>query len=184
MVRIRPASLDDAAAIQAIYAPVVQWTAISFETAVPSVSDMAARMAGSADEPSLPWLVAELDRCVFGYAYAARHHERGAYRWSVDTSIYVAEAARGEGVGRALYGTLLPVLAGLNYASAYAGIALPNAASVGVHEAVGFRRIGVFPRVGYKHGRWHDVGWWWLPLASSDDPAEPEPWVPDASAVS
>ncbi len=185
MVRVRPASPEDAAAIQAIYAPVVQHTAISFEIAPPSVPVMAARIAA---EPKLPWLVAERDGCVAGYAYAARHHERGAYRWSVDTSVYVAETARGAGVGRALYGQLLPLLTALHYASAYAGIALPNPGSVGLHEAVGFRRIGVFPRVGYKHGRWHDVGWWWLPLASLDEPAapaqpaepaEPQPWDPD-----
>jgi L-amino acid N-acyltransferase YncA len=182
MDRIRPAWLDDAAAIQAIYAPVVRDTAISFETAAPSAHDMAARMAGAGNGPTLPWLVAERHGRVVGYAYAGRHHERGAYRWSVDTSIYVAGAARGSGVGRALYQRLLPVLTELNYASAYAGIALPNPASVGLHEAVGFRRIGVFPRVGYKLGRWHDVGWWWLPLASVDgsvhDPAEPQPWAP------
>jgi phosphinothricin acetyltransferase len=181
VARIRPATLDDAAAIQAIYAPVVRDSAISFETAPPSARDMAARMTGPSGGRKLPWLVAERDGCVIGYAYAARHRERGAYRWSVDTSIYVADAAHGRGVGRALYQRLLPTLGGLNYASAYAGIALPNPASVGLHEAVGFRPIGVFPRVGYKHGRWHDVGWWWLPLATSDEPAEPEPWVPDGS---
>ena len=116
---------------------------------------------------------------VLGYAYAAKHRDRAAYRWSVDVSVYIAERHRGQGIGRRLYEGLFADLADLGYVMAFAGITLPNPASVGLHEAVGFRPLGVFSSVGYKHGRWHDVGWWQRPLR--DAPTEPEPpraWSP------
>lgn len=116
---------------------------------------MAARIA-----KAHAWLTAEIDGAVAGYAYAAKHRERAAYQWSVDVSVYVSAQHRGLGVGRALYDELFPQLITRGFYTAYAGITLPNAASVGLHEACGFRPIGVYTSVGFKLGAWHDVGWW------------------------
>ena len=124
----------------------------------------------------LPWLVSVDARgCVDGYAYASRHRERAAYRWAVDVSAYVREDARGKGVGRRLYTRLLAELAALGYFQACAGIALPNASSVALHEAVGFRPAGIYPQIGYKLGRWRDVGWWVRPLQAAADAHGNEP---------
>jgi L-amino acid N-acyltransferase YncA len=129
--------------------------------------------------PRLPWLVAETAEGVTGYAYAAPFRSRAAYRWSVETSVYLGEAARGCGIGRRLYDHLLAELCDLGYVNAYAGIALPNEASVRLHEAVGFTAIGVFPAAGHKHGRWVDVGWWVRALRPPPGAASPpRPWEP------
>ena len=123
----------------------------------------------------LPWLVVEVDGRVAGYAYAAKHRARPAYRWSVETSIYVAPAQHRTGIARALYGALFGQLAALGYVNLYAGITLPNPASVGFHEALGFEPIGVYRGIGYKHGAWHDVGWWQRALGPRPDvPREPQ----------
>lgn len=167
---VRDASGADAAAVQEIYAPVVESTPISFETVVPTVDEMAERIL--ATTARFPWLVAEQDRRVVGYAYATVFNDRAAYRWSVATSVYVATNAHRRGVGRALYDALVARVRTLGYVNAYAGIALPNDASIALHEAVGFRRVGVFPAAGFKLDAWHDVGWWWLPLV------EPRPSKP------
>jgi phosphinothricin acetyltransferase len=156
------ASIDDADAIQAIYAPIVASTAISFETEPPSTDVIRERIADKLR--SLPWIVAEIDGEVIGYAYAAPHRERGAYRWSVETSVYVAAQARQGGVGRRLYRSLVNCLQRQGYVNAFAGIALPNAASVALHEAVGFEPAGTLRAVGFKLGTWHDVGYWRLQL--------------------
>ena len=170
-MKIRTATPDDATAVAAIYAPVVQHTAISFETDPPDAAEMRSRIDKTL--ATLPWLVAEDEQgAVCGYAYASKHRERAAYQWSVDTTVYVREDQRGRGVGRALYGQLLPLLTDLGYCQAFAGIALPNAGSVGLHEAVGFQALGVYRDVGFKHGQWRDVGWWQKTLAT---PAQPEP---------
>jgi len=174
-VRVRVAVEADAEAVQLIYAPIVRDTAISFELEPPTVAEMQHRITTTL--ASLPWLVAEdSEGAVVGYAYASRHRERAAYAWSVDVSVYVGDGHRGQGLGRALYEPLLSDLTDHGYVTAFAGIALPNAASVGLHEALGFTRIGVFSSVGYKHGRWHDVGWWQRRLR--DAPIEPEPPTP------
>jgi phosphinothricin acetyltransferase len=152
----------DAAAIAGLYAPNVTNTAISFELDAPAAEDMEQRLARV--QASAPWLVCEADGVVCGYAYASRHHERAAYQWSVDAAVYVAAGHHRGGVGRALYTTLLELLRLQHYYCVHAGITLPNAASVGLHESLGFRRIGVYPAVGYKRGAWHDVGWWQLEL--------------------
>ena len=109
---------------------------------------------------SYPYLVAENGGRVVGFAYASQHRARAAYRRSVDVTVYVAEHARGAGVGRALYGDLLPMLAERGFHAAFGGIALPNPGSVALHEAMGFEHVGVYREVGFKFGRWHDVGWW------------------------
>jgi phosphinothricin acetyltransferase len=170
--RIRFADESDAAAIAEIYRPVVESTAISFETIPPDLSEMARRIVETTREH--PWLVCEIGGRVAGYAYATKHRVRSAYRWSVDTSVYVDASVRQSGVGRGLYGSLFGILSAQGYFNAYAGIALPNAASVGLHEAVGFRKIGVYQRVGYKFGEWRDVGWWQLDLRAHEaSPADP-----------
>lgn len=166
---VRPATVDDAPAVLAIYAPIVRETSISFEMEPPGVDEMAARIAKCVAKWA--WLVAESDRRVVGYAYGGLHRERAAYQWSTEVSAYVAADARRSGVGRTLYRELLPALAARGYFNAYAGIALPNPASVRLHESVGFRSIGVFPSVGYKLGRWHDVGWFHAQLQQERTPA-------------
>ncbi len=171
-MNIRTATPADAAAIAAIYDPIVKGTTISFEAEPPGEAEMRARIEKTLD--TLPWLVAEDSTgAVCGYAYASKHRERAAYQWSVDTTVYVREDQRGRGVGRALYGRLLPLLAELGYCQAFAGIALPNDGSIGLHEAVGFTALGVYRDVGFKQGQWRDVGWWQKTLARPDDPQPP-----------
>jgi L-amino acid N-acyltransferase YncA len=169
---VRPATLGDAQAVTAIYAPIVANTTISFEVEPPSVDEMRSRIASTLER--LPWLVSEdSSGAVDGYVYAGRHREREAYQWSVDVTAYVREDARGRGVGKRLYGVLLDELARLGYFQAFAGIALPNAASIALHESVGFTPIGVYRQVGFKHGAWHDVGWWQKRLRPPDAPVAP-----------
>jgi len=173
------ADVADAAAIADIYRPYVETTVISFEEVAPEAAEMAARMVAA---PRLPWLVADRDGRVVGYAYAGQHKSRAAYRWTADVSVYLDASEHRRGTGRALYGRLFTLLRELGYLRAYAGITLPNPASVGLHEAMGFTPVGVYRRVGFKRGAWHDVGWWQLSLADSDDgaePPEPRPWPPD-----
>jgi L-amino acid N-acyltransferase YncA len=155
---IRDATGGDAAALLDIYAPFVRDTAVSFELEPPTVAELADRIATAVARRA--WLVAEVGGRPVGYAYAAEHRVRGAYRYSVETSVYLAAAHRGRGLGARLYDALLPRLAARGYCSAYAGITLPNDASVRLHQAVGFAPVGVFRRVGWKLGAWHDVGWW------------------------
>ncbi|AEF21235.1 arsinothricin resistance N-acetyltransferase ArsN1 family B [Pseudomonas fulva] len=172
MIDVRLASASDAEAIQAIYSPVVLNTAISFEEIPPSLEDMRRRIVATLE--TYPYLVAEQTGAVVGYAYASQHRARAAYRWAVDVTVYIAEDARRQGVGRRLYEVLLPMLQAMGYRSAYAGIALPNDGSIGLHERLGFCHIGTFPRVGYKHGAWHDVGYWLLEQGeTSAPPSEP-----------
>lgn len=171
---IRLATEADAARVAAIYAPGVERTAASFEEIAPGPDDMARRIANTL--PTYPWLVAETNGRVEGYAYASQHHVRAGYRWSVNTSVYIDDACQGRGLGRALYTSLFAVLRAQGYLNAYAGIAIPNAASVGLHESMGFRLVGIYTGVGFKFGAWRDVGWWHLqlgPLPAS--PAAPLP---------
>ena len=167
---IRLARQEDAEAIAAIYAPVVRETAISFEVEPPSAEEMARRLDDTM--PSHPWLVAERNGEVVGYAYAHRFAERAAYAWSVETSVYLAATARGQRVGHRLYDALIEVAIAQGYRQAIAGIRLPNPASVGLHESFGFRRIGLYERIGWKMGEWHDVGWWQRSLHVGDGPPD------------
>jgi phosphinothricin acetyltransferase len=169
---IRDATLLDAEAIRRIYAPVVEGSATSFEVEVPSAEEMRRRIESTI--PSLPWLVAGSGSEVLGFAYAGPHRSRAAYRWSVETSVYVDARHRRAGVGRALYSTLLERTAELGYVRAFAGITLPNPGSVALHEALGFTPIGVFRSVGFKLGKWHDVSWWEHQLVDAPpQPSEP-----------
>jgi phosphinothricin acetyltransferase len=168
---LRLATVADAAALAAIYAPFCEGSHVSFELTAPTPEEMAGRVA--AVTRTHPWLVLEAGGEVAGYAYASSHRDRAAYRWSVDVAVYVAPGHRGAGVGRALYVALARVLALQGYHRAYAGIALPNPGSIGLHEAVGFRPVGVYRGVGHKLGAWRDVAWYQLDLR--DDRAEPAP---------
>lgn len=175
---IRLAHPDDAPAILAIYAPIVLDTPTSFEYEPPTSDEMANRIAKTIERYA--WIVAERDGGILGYAYGGVHRARPAYQWNVETSVYVAESARGHGVGRRLYETLLDICRKQGFRQALAGITLPNPGSVALHEAVGFRHFATFPAMGYKFGEWHDVGWWRLNL--SDEPHPPEPrWLPSLS---
>ena len=168
---IRFATPADAAAMRAIYAPSVTASATSFETEVPSVAAFAERVRVGGTH--LPWLACVEGEALLGYAYASVHRTRAAYRWTCEVSVYVREGARRRGVGRGLYASLLALLEQQGYRHAYAGIALPNAASVALHESLGFVRVALYPRIGYKHGAWHDVGWWGRTLGTLGDDVEP-----------
>ena len=164
-MKVRTATAADAQAIAHIYAPVVATTVISFELEPPTVDEMRARILSTLER--LPWLVAvDADDTVKGYVYASRHRERAAYQWSVDVTAYVSADARRTGLGRTMYRALFDELTALGYHQAFAGIALPNAASVGLHESLGFVPLGVYRNVGFKLGAWHDVGWWQKSLAT------------------
>jgi L-amino acid N-acyltransferase YncA len=157
----------DGAACAAIYAPFVTDTVISLEEEAPDAEQMRARIAATSQ--AHPWLVAERDGAVVGYAYASRHRERGAYRWAADVTVYVSPEHQREGIGRALYRALLDLLARQGFRTACAGITLPNPGSVGLHEACGFRPVGVYRAIGWKLGAWRDVGWWQCDLATPGD---------------
>ncbi|MCQ0090509.1 arsinothricin resistance N-acetyltransferase ArsN1 family B [Roseovarius sp. M141] len=155
---IRSATLDDAAAIAAIYAPIVKTTTISLEEDPPSAVEIAGRIEALLQ--IMPYLVAQRGSDVIGYAYASPHRQRSAYRFAVDVTVYVDETMRRSGTGKSLYEHLLADLRERKFHRAYAGIALPNDGSIGLHEALGFSHIGTYHEVGFKFGKWHDVGWW------------------------
>lgn len=161
-MEIRLAGAADAAATAEIYAPIVAATPTSFEVDPPDAAEMRRRI--EATLPKLPWLVCDCEGRVAGYAYASLHKTRAAYKWSVDTSVYVHPAFHRRGIGTALYQFLFEILGAQGYFNAYAGVTLPNPGSVSLHESLGFQRVGVYKRVGYKLGEWHDVGWWQRPL--------------------
>jgi phosphinothricin acetyltransferase len=179
-IMVRAATAADAPAVAAIYAPVVTSSAVTFEEQPPTADEIGRRMLA---RPRLPWLVADDDGRVAGYAYASAHRARPAYRWSAESSVYLDPAYQGRGLGRRLYERLITEVRGLGYRSLYAGIALPNPASVGLHEALGFTPVGVFRDVGYKLGAWRDVGWWQYALGSdagadaAGAQAEPRSWT-------
>lgn len=173
---LRLAHPDDASQVEAIYAPVVRDTAISFEVDPPGVAEI--RQHIEATLRRFPWLVCERDGVVAGYAYAGMHRTRPAYQWSVDVSVYVGEHARRQGVGRRLHVALLALLAAQGFVNAFAGITMPNIASVGLHEALGFTHIGLYRAVGFKLGVWHDVGWWQRRLQQAPAPPGSSPTAP------
>jgi phosphinothricin acetyltransferase len=169
----RVATPADADVALPIYAPYCR-TPVSFELGPPSPEEMRQRIVKVLDRHV--WLICEQGAEVLGYAYASRHRERAAYRWSVDTTVYVAPGLHRRGIGRGLYESLFAVLALQGYVNAYAGVTLPNPSSVGLHEAVGFVPVGVYRQVGYKNGTWHDVAWYQRPLLPHrPDPPEPRP---------
>ncbi len=175
---IRDADPDrDAAACAAIYAPHVEDNPISFEERAPDSAEMATRIHRI--QATHPWLVAVRGGEALGYAYACPHRQRSAYRWSVDVSVYVAAGKVGEGIGRALYTALFERLRAQRFRMAYAGITLPNPASVALHESLGFQHVGTMREVGWKLGAWRDVGWFQLELSPPLPGRPPEPLSPE-----
>jgi L-amino acid N-acyltransferase YncA len=168
----------DGAACAALYGPYVDSQATSFEERVPTADEFADRIERVSARH--PWLVAERDGRVAGFAYATSHRERPAYRWAAETSVYIHRDHQGQGVGRELYGALLDLLRRQGLHVALAGITLPNDASVRLHESLGFEQVGVYRRIGFKAGAWRDVGWWQLLLGPVDDGPPPEPLGPQA----
>jgi L-amino acid N-acyltransferase YncA len=170
-MKLRAATQGDAAAIAEIYAPFVSASAVSFETESPGAEAMRARMESGG--PLYPWIVGEgEDGALLGYAYAARFRDRPAYRFTVETSVYLRPGAGGRGLGRRLYEPLLAILGAQGFTQAIAAITLPNAASVRLHEKLGFAAAGVYRQVGWKLGAWHDVGLWQRALATAANPPE------------
>lgn len=163
-MNIRDANVRDAESITSIYNHFVLTTSISFEEAEVPVIEMAGRIA-DLQASGLPWLVAEQDGVVAGYAYATKWRVRHAYRFSVETSAYLAPDQAGKGIGTALYEALLTRLRDGGFHLAIGGIALPNAASVALHEKFGFEKVAHFREVGFKFDQWTDVGYWQLALA-------------------
>ena len=173
-MRVRVADPElDAERVAEIYRPYVTDTLISFEEVAPTGPEMADRMRVVL--AWTPWLVAESDDgAVVGYAYASRHRKRPGYRWSVDISVYIDDTWHRRGVGRALYAELLNILRRQRMINVYAGITVPNPGSVRLHETIGMQRIGVYDKVGFKFGEWHDVAWYGMHLADpTDSPLEP-----------
>jgi L-amino acid N-acyltransferase YncA len=168
--RIRMATAKDASSVLEIYGPFCEDSPVSFETRRPTVEEIELRIREVCE--IYPWLVYENGNEVVGYTYASPHHERAAYRWSVDIAIYISETHRGRGVGTALYGALFQILRIQGFVNAYAGITLPNPASLRLHESFGFQLVGVYRKVGYKCGLWHDVAWWALALQPGANPPE------------
>lgn len=169
---VRQANASDAAAIADIYRPYVEQTRITFEDVAPPPDEIARRLSG----PVHPWLVIEEDACVIGYASTSPMRDRAAYRWSVETGIYLAPKAQGRGVGRQLLTSHVELLKRQGFVTIIAGIALPNDASVGLHEKLGFALSGIERGVGFKLGQWVDVGRWQKDLAPrAADPAAPQP---------
>jgi phosphinothricin acetyltransferase len=167
-MRVREATAHDGAACAAIYAPYVTGTAISLEVEPPSPADMGLRIGAAIRTHA--WLVLEDAGRVAGYAYGSKYHQRAGYRWACEVSVYLEPGRRRTGAGRALYTELFDRLAARGMLLAVAVMTVPNEASVGLHRAMGFERVGVHPKIGFKHGSWHDVALFQRALAEGGDP--------------
>lgn len=157
MINIRSAQIEDAADLVPIYAPYVEGTAITFETEVPTVADFAGRIEKTLEK--FPYIVAEEDGRVVGYAYASTYYARAAYDWTVELSVYVSKEARGKGIGSLLYDALEEDLTARGFKNFLACIALPNPASLALHEKRDYEQVAHFKKVGYKFDTWHDIVW-------------------------
>lgn len=171
MLTIRPASKLDATACAQIHRWYVENTAITLEYDAPTVAQMALRIATYTATHA--WLVAHDEAGVCGYAFGGPLKERVAYRWSVETAVYVAQDRDVQGIGRALYEELLPRLAARGYLRAVAGITLPNPAHEALHSSAGFERVGMHPRIAWKNDAWHDVLFVQRDLGEGSTPPEP-----------
>ena len=156
-MNIRLAKRSDAAALLAIYAPYVENTAITFEYEVPTIEDFANRIEKTLGK--YPFLVAEEDGLILGYAYASTYYARAAYDWAVELSVYVSQDTRGKGVGSKLYDELEGLLDQMGYMHFLACISLPNEDSLAFHAKRGYQQVAHFPKIGYKFERWHDIVW-------------------------
>jgi phosphinothricin acetyltransferase len=160
---IRLITDSDAEAVLDVYKPFVTDTNITFEYEVPSIHEYRQRIASYT--PDFPWLVSALDGKIIGFAYAGKHRDRTAYQWAAESTIYLSPEAQGKGIARVLYETLFSLLRLQGYFNVYAGVSIPNYKSVGFHLALGFDEIGIFRKIGYKHGNWHDTVWFQKHLA-------------------
>ncbi len=160
--RIRVATENDAAGIQAIYAPIVAHSSISFEIEAPTISEIQARIHKTLVQ--YPWIVCELNQKIIGYAYGSAFRLRPAYQWSAEVSVYVDSEFYGRGIGKSLYKSLFELLKIQGYYIAVGGITLPNKGSVAIHKSLGFKPVAVFNSIGFKLGAWHDIGFWQLEL--------------------
>lgn len=156
-MEIRLAKPSDARSLLDIYAPYVENTAITFEYEVPTIEDFAIRIEKTLEK--YPYLVAEEDGVVLGYAYASTYYARAAYDQAVELSVYVSQDARGKGVGSKLYDALEDLLDQMGYVHFLACISLPNEASLALHRKRGYQQVAHFPKIGYKFNRWHDIVW-------------------------
>jgi L-amino acid N-acyltransferase YncA len=169
---IRVATTDDSESILNIYAPYIENTSYTFETEVPTIDSFKERISSYLQ--NWPWLVCEVDGVVAGYAYGAKHRERVAYQWGVESSVYIHDDYQRVGVARALYTALIDILRLQGFRNLYAVINLPNDKSVSFHENIGFEYFATYKNVGYKLGKWKNVGWWQLQLNEySMDPQPP-----------
>lgn len=170
---IRLITEEDASEVLEIYKPYVLNTIITFEYEVPTLAEYLQRIRTNTEE--YPWLVCECNNKIVGYAYASKHRYRTAYQWSPESTIYLSPEVHGKGIARILYETLFALLRLQGYFNVYAGVALPNDKSVGFHRSVGFEEIGIFKKVGYKLGNWHDTHWFQLHLTEHVlNPATPK----------
>lgn len=174
VVTVRPAQLSDAQRMLDIYAPNILHSFVTFENEVPEATVFAQRIAHY--EQRFPWLVYDVDGTIAGYVYASPHRDRAAYQWCCESSIYMHESFKGRGAGKVLYQTLFHLLKLQGLRRVYAGITLPNEASVRLHDGLGFQWLATYDHVGYKMGEWKDVGWWQLQLNPLD--ALPQPPTP------
>jgi L-amino acid N-acyltransferase YncA len=171
MTTIRLATADDAKAILEIYAPYITDTSLTFETDVPSVQAFAQRI--ETYQQNWPWLVCEIDNTIAGYAYGARYRERTAYQWCAESSVYIHDRFLKKGIAQALYNALFEILKRQRFYTIYAVINLPNNQSVALHEKMGFEYFATYKNVGYKLGKWKNVGWWQLILNEYKNNPEP-----------
>lgn len=159
---IRLACEADYASILEIYAPFITDTIVSFECEAPTIEEFSKRIANI--QRKYPWLVYEIKGKIVGYAYASPFNQRAAYDWSADFSIYIRPEYHGRNIGKALYSALYELLKLQGYCNVYAGIALPNVKSEGLHKAFGFEQVGIYKKAGFKFGAWHDVKWFQLKI--------------------
>ena len=169
-MNIRYASESDVPKILGIYKPYIENSPITFETEVPGHKEFLIRFNNITKV--YPWLVCEVNGAVIGYAYASQLRERSAYKWSVELGIYIDESFQGKGIGRALYEKLIEILTEQGFYNAFAGITLPNTASIKLHESLGFTKVGIYKNVGFKSGKWHDVVWYQFALNTRGAPSE------------
>lgn len=162
MLNIRTPLASDMQAMLNLYAPYILDTVISFEIEVPTLKQFCQRVQDVMSQ--YPWYVFEIEGKIAGFAYASQHKYRAAYQWCAESSIYLDPSFHGQGIGKKLYIKLLDTLKRQGYRNIYAGITIPNHASVGLHESLGFKKIGVFEKSGFKQGLWLDVGWWGIDL--------------------
>ena len=169
---IRVATENDAEGILSIYQPYIENTSFTFENEVPSLNAFKERI--NSYLINFPWLVCEINNVIAGYAYGAKHRERTAYQWCVESSIYIHDDFQKSGIGKALYFALIEILRKQGFRNVYAVINLPNDNSVKFHESCGFEYFATYEKVGYKLGKWKNVGWWKLSINEyGDEPAAP-----------